>query len=107
MGCAGVPVGTGEVVGRSDEFSLGQSHARNPAADVGDFHPDEQNHREHGGTVWYPQGQSGQAEPRCTACGHRVIDPRTGAAPRETRTMGLGAIAREMPMRKLAQRKGQ
>lgn len=68
------------------------------------FHPDEQNHPEHGGQVWYPGGTQSSQEPRCTGCGHRVIDPRNGHVPIETRQQGPMRWATEMPMRALAKR---
>lgn len=94
---------------RSEEFGKGLSHASDAPAATGWTDPSDIRHHfeQHGGKIWYPQGESGKAEPRCDVCGHRTLDPRTGSPARETRTLGPLAIAKEIPMRALAKRQGK
>lgn len=77
------------------------------AHDPNEFHPDDRYHSPHdGGKLWYPEGVQGKAEPRCTACGHRVTDPRNNHVPVETRYLGPARWVSELPMREIAKRHG-
>lgn len=51
-------------------------------------------------TVWLSEA----GEPRCTGCGHRVINPETGHVPVQTRELGPKAWVTEMPNRERAKR---
>jgi lysophospholipase L1-like esterase len=51
-------------------------------------------------TVWLTRS----SEPRCSGCGHRVIDPESGHVPEQTRDMGPAQWVKEIPSREMAKR---